>query len=345
MVPYGQMSMQAQNMSNNMSSVRDTSYPHQKNLHWYQEVLSLDPSSRIFLPYAQLLIEKKQYQTAIDVLTAGLEQHPDFLEARLMLIELLYQNGKEEQAYTEASGLIYLLSHASALWKIWSNAPDVSADQAALLLFLGSTFSNSSLDLTAVFKAGIQVLSANPSPKNNVSREQSADPDCSDSTTQDCNATENTESMTSTSPLFVMDDSMPWYSLDSVPEDESEDEVDLLADREVSSKLYDGIEFHPKQDAVDQSKEVISNTEGKSSLCTRSMAQILEEQGVTGEAANIYRELLENSSSPEEHAELNAKLDKLMQGSETMLPQASETSGLINILETLAVRLEHKSRA
>lgn len=75
------------------------------------------------------------------------------------------------------------------------------------------------------------------------------------------------------------------------------------------------------------------------------MAHILEEQGATDEAADIYRELLEVSSSPEERAELNAKLDSLMQGTDTAVPGQPPTSGIMDMLETLAVRLENKSRA
>ena len=57
---------------------------------WYQEVLSLDPDSRIFLPYARLLAELGRAGEAVDVLKAGLGKHPEFLEARLYLIELLH---------------------------------------------------------------------------------------------------------------------------------------------------------------------------------------------------------------------------------------------------------------
>ena len=88
-----------------------------------------------------------------------------------------------------------------------------------------------------------------------------------------------------------------------------------------------------------------SSLEGKSSLCTRSMARILEEQGAMVEAADIYRELLESSASPEERAELNAKLDSLRQSTENPVAAEPASSGILDMLETLAVRLENKSRA
>ena len=45
---------------------------------WYQEVLSLDPDSRIFLPYARLLARLGRRSEAVDVLKAGLE-HEEYV--------------------------------------------------------------------------------------------------------------------------------------------------------------------------------------------------------------------------------------------------------------------------
>ena len=87
-----------------------------------------------------------------------------------------------------------------------------------------------------------------------------------------------------------------------------------------------------------------SPLEGKSSLRTRSMARVLEEQGAFSEAADIYRELLEVSTSEEERAELCARLEHLSQGAENAAAQPA-SSGILDMLETLAVRLENKSRA
>ena len=81
------------------------------------------------------------------------------------------------------------------------------------------------------------------------------------------------------------------------------------------------------------------------SLCTRSMARVLEEQGATDEAADIYRELLENCASDDERDELNAKLASLLQGADGAAPAPQNPSGILDMLETLADRLEKRSRA
>ena len=427
---------------------------------WYQEVLSLDPASRIFLPYARLLAESGRRMEAIEVLRAGLSRHPEFLDARLLLIEELHAAGQNAAAGLEAAGVIESLSQCSALWDIWSRLPGVRPDQAAMLRFFGATFKKDGPTLADVFEAGMKALGAgastvtetNPKPAESEEAPSASAPNLPDSSAQafasaasacapansaapfaaasaasglssaaahlisacetqsaaanaapaaepsleetSAQATaqltsaaaatdalreapnaEQTPSASGSAPTtgevpasaeapasadapssgrcFVMDESSPWFSLDAVPDDDDiyGDEDDEAGDAAPSISAPGVADlFFPDKPAAAQADRIPAPRpqavmEGKSSLCTRSMARILEEQGATGEAANIYRELLEVSSSPEERAELNAKLDSLMQGAEPPAPEQPADSGLLNMLETLAARLENKSRA
>lgn len=428
---------------------------------WYQEVLSLDPASRIFLPYARLLAESGRRMEAIEVLRAGLSRHPEFLDARLLLIEELHAAGQNAAAGLEAAGVIESLSQCSALWDIWSRLPGVRPDQAAMLRFFGATFKKDGPTLADVFEAGMKALGAgastlaetNSRPAESEEAPSASAPNLPDSSAQafasaasacacapadaaavcaassaatgpasvaeafltrvcetqsaaanaapaaepafeetsaqatvtsaaaandalretpDAEQTPSTSGSSSTTAeapasaevsasaeapssgrCFVMDESSPWFSLDAVPDDDDiyGDEDDEAGDAAPSISAPGVADlFFPDKPAAAQADRIPAPRpqavmEGKSSLCTRSMARILEEQGATGEAANIYRELLEVSSSPEERAELNAKLDSLMQGAESPAPEQPADSGLLNMLETLAARLENKSRA
>lgn len=431
---------------------------------WYQEVLSLDPASRIFLPYARLLAESGRRMEAIEVLRAGLSRHPEFLDARLLLIEELHAAGQDAAAGLEAAGVIESLSQCSALWDIWSRLPGVRPDQAAMLRFFGATFKKNGPTLADVFEAGMKALGAGASttaetktrpaegedapgasarnvpdssaqafasaasacapsdsaavcaassaatgpasvaetllaracetqsaaanaaaaaepaleetPAQAPASQPSADaanaalretPDAehaaSDSAPTSAEASASDEApesvetpasadAPSSGRCFVMDERSPWFSLDAVPDDD-----DIYGDEDDEPSPAPAISapgvtelLFPDKPAAAQADRIPTPRpqavmEGKSSLCTRSMARILEEQGATGEAASIYRELLEVSSSPEERAELNAKLDSLMQGAEPPAPEQPADSGLLNMLETLAARLENKSRA
>lgn len=408
---------------------------------WYQEVLSLDPASRIFLPYARLLAESGRRMEAIEVLRAGLSRHPEFLDARLLLIEELHAAGQDAAAGLEAAGVIESLSQCSALWDIWSRLPGVRPDQAAMLRFFGATFKKNGPTLADVFEAGMKALGAGAStlaeanvrPAESEEAPSASAPNLPDSSAQasasaasaracapadaaapfaaapaaepafEETSTQAPASLTSSAAAndalreapnaeqapctsgsssttadasapskapetaeapasadapssgrcFVMDESSPWFSLDAVPDDDDiyGDEDDEAGDAAPSISAPGVADlFFPDKPAAAQADRIPAPRpqtvmEGKSSLCTRSMARILEEQGATGEAADIYRELLEVSSSPEERAELNAKLDSLMQGAEPPAPEQPADSGLLNMLETLAARLENKSRA
>lgn len=338
--------------SSPMNSPLAENSPPEKAL-WYQEVLSLDPSSRIFFPYARLLAENGRRAEAVEVLRSGLTRHPEFLDARLLLIDLLHESGQDAAAGLEASGLIESLSQCSALWEIWSRLPGVRADQAAMLLFFGATFRREGPGLAEVFAAGMKALrgTKGAAPEAPVAPAPSAAeaPEAGNAAPQ--------EEEKSSGRSFVMPDDALWYSLDSVPEDDDPDEDDpssaslspavaqlILAGQNAATQEEKSVEQEEHVPAVHAVPR--SPLEGKSSLCTRSMARILEEQGATGEAADIYRELLEVSSSPEERAELNAKLDSLMQqGTENAVSAQPATSGIMDMLEHLAVRLENKSRA
>lgn len=352
---------------------------HQEKALWYREVLSIDPASRIFLPYARLLMEHGRSCEAMDILRSGLAKHPEFLEARLFFIDVLCSLGEEKAAALEAAPLIEALSHCSSLWKVWSMRSDIRADQAAMLLFFGTTFKEGGPSMLDVFRAGISSLSmgnaaADAMAKNkqdaalppqdekqhphetpqNPAHAAPAPQTVKDGACACPNAGQAAPSPHA--PCFVMSENTPWYSLDSVPDDD-----DVMDDGDVddgeSAKPAPVISpamqnlFPPEMQAEktrlreqDYSSALSAQSplEGKSSLCTRSMACILEEQGAMAEAAGIYRELLKNSASDEERAELKAKLDSLRQREEIASPASS---GIINMLETLAVRLENKSRA
>ena len=74
-----------------------------EKIEWYQEVLKLDPDSKVFFPLAKLLRESQQPEKAIDVLRAGLERASVYLEARLLLIQLLFESSRKEECAAELS--------------------------------------------------------------------------------------------------------------------------------------------------------------------------------------------------------------------------------------------------
>jgi hypothetical protein len=141
-----------------------------------------------------------------------------------------------------------------------------------------------------------------------------------------------------------MPEDAQWYALDSVPEDD-----DIYDDVDVAAPPISALLFAQSVQAEQPAATVMPQTEvehvpsghpvprgvleGKSSLCTRSMARVLEEQGAAEEAADIYRELLESCTTSEEEAELKAKLASLLQNTESPVPAHATNSGVLDMLE------------
>lgn len=325
---------------NSHSSLSSSSRP-EKAL-WYQEVLSLDPQSRLFLPYARFLAGCGARSEAVQTLKAGLAQHPEFLEARLLLIQLLHEAGENESAERECTGIIEQLSQCPALWELWSRRPGVRPDQAAMLLFLGSSLSSQGLGFAEVLHAGLEALASGNTEQKPPAQEKAPAPVPAEkeSSREKANLGDN-----AAEHAFVMSEDTPWYSLDSVPED---DEVfneesplpNLRPALEQISEEAAAPEISPAPHTVP--RDAVT---GKSSLQTRSMASILEEQGAYAEAADIYRELLSLCSTEEERSELLAKLESLdLRAVSSALP-ATDNSAITAMLENLAARLEQKARA
>ena len=320
---------------------------------WYQEVLSLDPNSRIFLPYARLLSKLGRKGEAMDVLKAGLSRHPEFLEAKLFLIELLYTSGHEAEAGFEADNIIDLLSKSPSFWRIWSRKPGLKADLAAMLVFFSASIQKNGHSLADVFEAGIAALSQDIPQAQETQSEPEAEPDPTP-----CPAPiPATPEVPQPAPAaFTMPEDAQWYALDSVPEDDDIYDDEEVAAPPISALLFAqsvqaeqpsaSIEPQPEAEYVPSGNPVPRGTlEGKSSLCTRSMARVLEEQGAADEAADIYRELLESCTTSEEEAELKAKLASLLQNTESPVPAQASNSGVLDMLESLAARLENRNRA
>ena len=336
---------------------------------WYQEVLSLDPNSRIFLPYARLLAEFGRRSEALDVLKTGLSRHPEFLEARLFLIEMLYADGHEAEAGFEADSIIDMLSQSPALWRVWSRRPGLKADMAAMLVFFSASLQKNGYSLADVFEAGIAALGAKPEPESALaapapiplpSLEENITPAPAPDSAP---AQEVTPPAVPPSGAYTMPEDTQWYALDSVPEDDDIYDDEEEAAPAISALLFaQSVQNATAQEALPAQAEAPSAPaqtdyvpsgnpvprgvlEGKSSLCTRSMARVLEEQGAAEEAAEIYRELLETCTTSEEKAELNAKLASLLQNTENSASAQASNSGVIDMLESLAARLENRTRA
>lgn len=143
-------------------------------LEWYKEVVSLEPNSKLFLPLARLLAElgtednnADLMNEAFDVLRRGLDIQPDFMEARLFLIELLNICGCKAQCGAEVARLASLFLSYPDFWDAWREyaiTENESSDFTVALGFMSAIMRNKSLSIVQVLEAGLNSIKTSASP-------------------------------------------------------------------------------------------------------------------------------------------------------------------------------------
>lgn len=301
-------------------------------IEWYQEVLELEPSSKVFFPLARLLAENGQPDDAIATLRQGLDRHPEFIEARLFLIELLHSSHRDDLRDGEVGKLARLLGAYPGFWDAWSAclaAGDKGRDTALALAFLAASFrsgTQGALSWTSVIEHGLRAMlggngtDAVPAPHPVAPAASFAAPSAAPEAPD----------------MSDMPDGADMHDIADVAPAGKEH---LLAAPVTPDAL----------DAQDEEEEHFS-------LRTRSMAQVLAEQGDLRGALDIYEELLAASGSDEERADIAGVIQELTNrlksaGEGSQRQQAADEGQplqgkhkLIHMLESLAERLEARAQ-
>lgn len=104
-------------------------------------------------------------------------------------------------------------------------------------------------------------------------------------------------------------------------------------------------------DSGPEGSTLIAESEEQFTLRTRSMAEVLAEQGDIKGALDIYQELVASTTSPEEQADLSQRIATLrthLSSADTGTPAQENVSAgkdkLINMLELLAARVEARAQ-
>jgi tetratricopeptide (TPR) repeat protein len=128
-------------------------------IEWYQEVLSLEPGSRVFFPLAKLFVENGMPEDAVKTLRMGLDRHPDYLEARMLLVELLTELEREDEVQDQLERVINPLRDYPAFWRGWARSlPSDQRDLAVFLMLVSSNLSGDTIKWTDVVFEGISTL-------------------------------------------------------------------------------------------------------------------------------------------------------------------------------------------
>lgn len=328
----------------------------QEKIKWYQEVLELEPGSKVFFPLARLLAETGQIDAALSTLQHGIARHPEFIEARLYLIDLLYKHERTAQCDRQVAELTGLFSNYTGFWQAWGSYlahKGKGQDLSLALSFLAASFQNADLRLADIFAHGLQSMQgrtpARPAPTLDTAEAENsaanpatsvieAAPEPAAFTADMCEASVSVEAANSTSSLIGAEQSTG-FTIPPLAE-----LVQSLPSTSAFTTQNENLSADA--DTVDEGDE----NEERFSLRTRSMAEVLAEQGDFKNAIEIYQELITQAVTPEEQLDLQHRISTLTARMGTVQAQIAESTTLpdatpgkhrlLSLLETLAVRFE-----
>ena len=327
-----------------------------EKIKWYREVLELEPGSRIFFPLAKLLAEDGQTDEAVVTLRLGLAKHPDHVEARLMLVELLSRQQSIGAVRREVDDLSSLFAGYPGFWQAWSDhlaKNPAMQDASVAMRFFSETMHGRKLDWTSVIEAGLKaILMEGGDSAFKKSGSEASGISISGS---------GLHAQAVTDKAVSPDKGEPVLNSDPDKSDELASPQPSAPLRVVSAKLKR--QPQKKTDAVPEPEVEIAKEESNEealSLRTRTMADILADQGDFAAAAEIYQELADKASGNDKK-ELLSRLEELqVRAGETPPPvraseefddddeeaglNSPESSRLVDLLESLAERLEERSR-
>lgn len=346
-----------------------------EKIEWYQEVLEIEPSSKVFFPLAKLLSGNNQVRKAIAVLRQGLDRHPEFFEARLMLIDLLQQEQDVAGALSEVEALSAKLTAYPGFWDAWAGSvagAGTDKDLAVALRLMAAFLRNSDISWGEIIARGLAGLTdsgkiAPEAPKPVEFQHEQAQ---SEPTVQEVAAPEPVKAPVRTKRIIIhhepaqlvkapkevepapfeadesAEDSDIHLGMDAESEEAAREPSPASApsDSQISSEVSVGAE--PYDD---------DGEEEQFSLRTKTMAAVLAEQGDYAGARDIYEEILAGATDAAARADLTKRIDdltnKLKSGHASQAPQVDETAEapeqgknkLIQVLERLAGRLENRA--
>lgn len=359
-----------------------------EKIEWYKEVLELEPNSKVFLPLAHLYASRNEIDEAVAALEHGLSRHPEHMEARLFLIELLYKSGRQADCTAHVREMSRLFSSYAHFWQAWAvclrtagEAPEMSA----ALRLMAVNFLYGPISISTILEKGLDAVLGELTPAAVRVADKVLAPVTGESAAPDMPLTDASRAMPAAdAPCVSHEASVPAGMTDVAAEINDDDDIlpaDMPLPRDAELDMSVGFAAEGEAPALheltDDGEAVASadalpprtpravvapaaQADGRAeeeegfSLRTRSMAEVLAEQGDVQGALDIYHELAAAASTPGESADLRQRIATLtarLTGQPVLEPVAEQpaeaTPGkekLINVLEALAERVEARAQ-
>ena len=129
----------------------------QNKINVYEEILAMEPGSKLFFPLAKMLVETGEYTKAEKILLQGLGAHPEYFEARLLLLDVLEYLGREDEALGHCHQILDLLQGAQGFWAVWNRILTANGerDTRTALAFVQASLQGRAITWADVFARGL----------------------------------------------------------------------------------------------------------------------------------------------------------------------------------------------
>ncbi len=314
----------------------------------YREVLAIEPNSKVFFPLARELAEAGRLDEAVRALESGIGFHPDHLEAKFLLIELLSRQDKEQEAVRVFSGVQESLIRYPSVWRLWAgHAAFASRDPVLALGFLAQYFRDPGLTFAEVLEKGLSALAGpGPAPVSEQPAAGTAETVEAGGEPEVSAADVAVEPGAGPAPAPGGDRDMPLRGADEVRElaglleEQGETAATSLAPGAVQARAVRAVKLPDM------------------GIRTKTMASLLAAQGDVQGALDIYAELFSTLPAGSERDAIAVRIAELSAGGAAPAapvavprepaPAPQKNRGkakLIGLLDALAGRLEARSGA
>jgi tetratricopeptide (TPR) repeat protein len=315
-----------------------------EKIKWYEEILHLDPA-RLFFPLARLYAQNNELDKAIQTLRSGLDKDPRHFEARMFLVSLLSRQGLDlDQDAGLLDGITTVLEQYPEVWTVWARELEKSGnkDLGVALRCVSCHLQGQPVSWSEIIRQGFTALAQENEPGMGKEQESAV-------------------------PSGILDGELDFVTAEASEEERSgdiapseEDETEQGAKSEIlqdDAGLEMELQDQPAQEGTGGDIEQGSSGSGSDSLSsyrTRTMADILAEQGDYSQALDIYIELQQKAQSDEDYEDLQASIQAMQEQIEGSLEQSGDDqeqaapssreqkTALVSRLERLAQRLESR---
>ncbi|MFO7717807.1 MAG: tetratricopeptide repeat protein [Desulfohalobium sp.] len=300
-------------------------------IQWYEEILALEPHSKLFYSLAVMYREAGLPEKVLTVLNGGLQHHPEHFPARLLAAQVYWEQGQVEEATRSLQPIVENLERTPCLWPLWAKQHEAENVGTALQL-AGALVQEPTLRWESVLQAGLQVF-ANSGTYPEQSVPASSDLGAADEETAVPQESESPGQQPESGP-----------GPDAAAQSESPSPFEPQAETVApAAAVWEGIGRQapqaepPEEEPEDDPDE--EPAKGQAPVRTKTMAAILAEQGEYGEAEAIYADLLARASDDQERESLSQQLEAVRQ-QRNASQEDSTNQDLLSTLQLLAERLE-----